>query len=247
MTNSKRALFMKAILRGAHTAALAADRWPRFTQRPILDGQQNRYALIALRLITFLLALTAALVSHAAEPLAESPGWYRAQIGRITVTALWDGTLEMPVNEVFKKPGPAQLKALLARHYLTPAMPMSVNAFVIDTGQRSWCSMRCRLSRRRIARGSFERLCAKGRGSPRRMWGFRGLGSCALMVAATRGYRWRSCVDADRLSVLASVLLTEGFYERLRGEFLRPTHHFGMKAHIGVDADPGLVHSLHLV
>lgn len=127
---------MKAILWDAHTAALAADRWPRFTQRPILDGRQNRHALAALRVITFLLALTAALVAHAAEPLAESPGWYRAQIGRITVTALWDGTLDMPVTEVFKKPGPAQLKALLARHYLTPAMPMSVNAFIIDTGQR---------------------------------------------------------------------------------------------------------------
>jgi len=70
---------MKAILWGAHTAAFAADRWRRFTQRPILDGQQNRYALIALRVITFLLALTAALASHAAEPLAESPGWYRGK------------------------------------------------------------------------------------------------------------------------------------------------------------------------
>ena len=89
-----------------------------------------------LRFIAGLLALTMALASHAAEPLADSPGWYRAQIGRITVTALWDGTLDMPVDQVFKKPGPAQLKALLARHYLQPAMPMSVNAFVIDTGQR---------------------------------------------------------------------------------------------------------------
>jgi len=127
---------MKAILWSAHTAALAAGRWPCFTQRPILDGHPNLHALAALRIITFLLALTAALVSHAAEPLAESPGWYRAQIGHSTVTALWDGTLDMPVTEVFKKPGPAQLKALLARHYLKPAMPMSVNAFVIDTGQR---------------------------------------------------------------------------------------------------------------
>lgn len=35
------------------------------------------------------------------------------------------------------------------------------------------------------------------------------------------------------------------FCERLRGKILRPTHHFGMKAHIGADADSGLVHSLH--
>ena len=35
------------------------------------------------------------------------------------------------------------------------------------------------------------------------------------------------------------------FCERLRGKILRPTHHFGMKAHIGADAHSGLVHSLH--
>ncbi len=34
------------------------------------------------------------------------------------------------------------------------------------------------------------------------------------------------------------------FCERLRGQFPRPTHHFGMKAHIGVDARSGLVHSV---
>jgi IS5 family transposase len=30
--------------------------------------------------------------------------------------------------------------------------------------------------------------------------------------------------------------------ERLRGKFLRPTHHFGMKLHIGVDSRTGLAH-----
>ncbi len=34
------------------------------------------------------------------------------------------------------------------------------------------------------------------------------------------------------------------FCERLRGKFLRPTHHFGMKAHIGTDAESGLVHTV---
>ena len=33
------------------------------------------------------------------------------------------------------------------------------------------------------------------------------------------------------------------FCERLRGQFPRPTHHFGMKMHIGVDSQSGLVHS----
>ncbi len=34
------------------------------------------------------------------------------------------------------------------------------------------------------------------------------------------------------------------FCERLRGQFLWPTHLFGMKAHIGADAESGLVHSV---
>ena len=33
------------------------------------------------------------------------------------------------------------------------------------------------------------------------------------------------------------------FCERLRGKFPRPTHHFGMKLHIGADSHSGLVHS----
>jgi len=33
------------------------------------------------------------------------------------------------------------------------------------------------------------------------------------------------------------------FCERLRGKFLRPTHQFGMKLHIGVDSQTGLAHS----
>ena len=35
------------------------------------------------------------------------------------------------------------------------------------------------------------------------------------------------------------------FCERLGGQSPRPTYLFGMKAHIGVDADSGLVHSVH--
>jgi IS5 family transposase len=34
------------------------------------------------------------------------------------------------------------------------------------------------------------------------------------------------------------------FCERLRGKFPRPTHHFGLKAHIGVDSKRGVVHSV---
>ena len=34
------------------------------------------------------------------------------------------------------------------------------------------------------------------------------------------------------------------FCERLRGQFQRPTHHFGMKAHVGVDSKTKMIHSV---
>ena len=91
--------------------------------------------LFALVLALLLASVTAANAT-AADALPETPGWYRAQIGCFTVTALWDGTLDMPVDKVFRQPRAAQLKALLARSYLTPTVALSVNAFVVDTGTR---------------------------------------------------------------------------------------------------------------
>ena len=83
-----------------------------------------------------LLLLLAGLVGARADPRIESPGWYSAKIGRFTVTALFDGTIPMPVEQEFSAPAPARLKTLLARDSLGMTVPMSVNAFVIDTGQR---------------------------------------------------------------------------------------------------------------
>jgi hypothetical protein len=44
-----------------------------------------------------LLALAAAASSQAADERADRPGWYRTQIGRFIVTALWDGTRDLPI------------------------------------------------------------------------------------------------------------------------------------------------------
>jgi len=90
---------------------------------------------IVLKLLV-LLFLVVGLGDLRADPRIESPGWYSARIGRITVTALFDGTIPMPVDKEFVAPAPAKLKALLARDGLGTTVPMPVNAFLIDTGQR---------------------------------------------------------------------------------------------------------------
>lgn len=102
---------------------------------PVSDSLPHAFRR-AWRLAVLCLGLAAALPAPAADPLPEGPGWYRTQIGKFTVTALSDGTLEMPADQVFAKPGSAQLKAMLARDRVAAAMPLTVNAFVIDTGSR---------------------------------------------------------------------------------------------------------------
>jgi glyoxylase-like metal-dependent hydrolase (beta-lactamase superfamily II) len=90
----------------------------------------------AVRCTLVLLMAASSACPQAAEPRPDNAGWYRMQIGRIAVTALCDGTLDMPVLEVFARPGPTQLQALLARARLPATVPTAVNAFVIDSGER---------------------------------------------------------------------------------------------------------------
>lgn len=87
-------------------------------------------------LSVLLMAAFAAAPLQAADPLPDSPGWYRTRIGQLTVTALHDGTLELPVDEVFARPGKPQLKALRDRAGLPATATLSVNAFVVDDGER---------------------------------------------------------------------------------------------------------------
>ena len=89
------------------------------------------------RVLTLLVLLGLLVFGSAqADRRPEGPGWYSTRIGRFTVIALYDGTIEMPVDKEFSAPAPARLKELLARDHLGLAVPMPVNAFVIDTGQR---------------------------------------------------------------------------------------------------------------
>jgi glyoxylase-like metal-dependent hydrolase (beta-lactamase superfamily II) len=100
------------------------------------DAFASRLRALLRCIAALLLAIGASVAAQAAEARSESPGWYRTPIGRFTVTALWDGAIDFPVDQEFARPGKERLKALLARDHLSLKVPMSVNAFVIDSGQR---------------------------------------------------------------------------------------------------------------
>lgn len=65
-----------------------------------------------------------------------TPGWYRMRVGNFEITALSDGTLELPVDKIFTKVNPGRIHSLLARSYLANDVKTTVNGFLVNTGTR---------------------------------------------------------------------------------------------------------------
>ena len=77
-------------------------------------------------------------VASAGAPMVKSqaPGFYRIMLGDFEVTALCDGTAPLGVDKLLTNVKPAQLNAALARSYLKVPVETSVNAFLINTGDK---------------------------------------------------------------------------------------------------------------
>ena len=76
-------------------------------------------------------------VAHAAAEMqkVQAPGWYRLMVGSVEVTALSDGTVDLPVDQLLHAPK-AQLAQDLKKHYLKAPLETSVNAYLLNTGKR---------------------------------------------------------------------------------------------------------------
>jgi glyoxylase-like metal-dependent hydrolase (beta-lactamase superfamily II) len=89
-----------------------------------------------------MLALAALVVAsgstQAGAPLAkgQAPGWYRMKVGDFEVTALLDGTLDLPVEQLLANTSPEKLKKALAAAYLKSPVETSVNAYLVNTGTK---------------------------------------------------------------------------------------------------------------
>ena len=64
------------------------------------------------------------------------PGVYPFKLGDFTITALSDGTLPQDLHTVLSNTNPAQTDRLLQQSFLTNPVEASINAFLIDTGDR---------------------------------------------------------------------------------------------------------------
>jgi glyoxylase-like metal-dependent hydrolase (beta-lactamase superfamily II) len=76
-------------------------------------------------------------VALASAPMVktQAPGYYRMMLGSYEVTALSDGTVKLPVDQLLKT-SPARVKETLAKSSLTSPLDTSVNAFLVNTGDK---------------------------------------------------------------------------------------------------------------
>jgi len=76
--------------------------------------------------------------AHAAAPLAkeQAPGFYRLMVGDFQVTALSDGTVALPVDQLLTRTTAPQVKKILARSHLESPLETSVNGYLINTGSK---------------------------------------------------------------------------------------------------------------
>jgi glyoxylase-like metal-dependent hydrolase (beta-lactamase superfamily II) len=73
----------------------------------------------------------------AAAPMAKfvAPGFFRMMLGDVEITALSDGTADLPMDTLMQQ-DPAKTRAALASAFLKTPTETSVNAYLINTGDK---------------------------------------------------------------------------------------------------------------
>jgi glyoxylase-like metal-dependent hydrolase (beta-lactamase superfamily II) len=85
-----------------------------------------------------ILSLAMLSTANAAAPMVktQAPGFYRMMLGDFEVTALLDGTVALPMDTLLMGVKPEQIKKAFARSYLKTPIESSVNAYLVNTGEK---------------------------------------------------------------------------------------------------------------
>ena len=84
----------------------------------------------------FFAAFSAAAMAAAPFSAIDNPGFYRIMLGDVEVTALSDGISPMPADKILINTRPQQLEKAMAANNLSLPLPTSVNAYLINTGNK---------------------------------------------------------------------------------------------------------------
>ena len=95
----------------------------------------SRSALIAAGLAV---AAMSGATAFAAAPMAKTnaPGFFRFMLGDFEITALSDGTVDLPMNTLLKGISKEQAEGILTKNFLKSPTETSVNAFLVNTGSK---------------------------------------------------------------------------------------------------------------
>ena len=85
-----------------------------------------------------LFAALVATAAHGAAPMVKTsaPGYYRMMLGDFEITALSDGTVALPVDQLLTNTTPDKVGKALAKSYLKSPLETSVNAYLVNTGDK---------------------------------------------------------------------------------------------------------------
>ena len=83
--------------------------------------------------ILAIVAVTASADTKLSKPQA---GYYRLKVGDVEVTALSDGTVPLAAPDLLRGAKPGEIEKLLADSYVHAPLDASVNAFLINAGDR---------------------------------------------------------------------------------------------------------------
>ena len=89
-------------------------------------------------LLTFAVAMSFVSVANAAAPQVktQAPGYYRMMLGDFEITALSDGTFNLPAGKLLSNTTPEKLTEALSQSFLKDPVEESVNGFLINTGTK---------------------------------------------------------------------------------------------------------------
>jgi glyoxylase-like metal-dependent hydrolase (beta-lactamase superfamily II) len=88
--------------------------------------------------VSALAGLAASPPADAAAPMVKTsaPGYHRILLGKFEITALSDGTTELPVDQLLSNTTPAAVNAALARSFLRSPLESSFNGYLVNTGTK---------------------------------------------------------------------------------------------------------------
>ena len=97
-----------------------------------------RASILAMSASVALFSALSPTIAEAAAPMIKTsaPGFYRAMLGDIEITALSDGTVQLPMDKLLNDISPADYNKALAKFHLTSPIETSVNGYLINTGAK---------------------------------------------------------------------------------------------------------------